>query len=102
MSEISTTRIARAPSEYRNEIKCKCGSTQFKVIREGVATITMKCAHCSTSFSLEVDISDDEDGVNPVITFIKQELKICVHSLGHARSKTLLTTETFIPRARLA
>ena len=66
-------RDSAIPSEYKNEIKCECGSTQFKAIREGVAIITPKCTDCSTSYSLEVNISDDEEGVNPVITFIKQD-----------------------------
>lgn len=66
-------RDSAIPSEYRNEINCECGSSQFKANREGIATITLKCSDCSTIYILEVDISDDEAGVNPVITFIKQD-----------------------------
>lgn len=59
--------------EYMKDITCVCGSTNFNVERASKELIILKCPQCSKQYSFQVDISEEEDNVEPVITFLPLE-----------------------------
>ena len=59
--------------EYMKDITCDCGSTNFDVNRASKELLILKCSKCSKQYSLQVDISEEEDNVEPVITFLPIE-----------------------------
>jgi hypothetical protein len=56
--------------EYMKDITCDCGSTNFDVERASKELILLKCSKCSKQYSLQIDISEEEDNAEPVITFL--------------------------------
>jgi len=60
-------------NEYLKDIVCICQSTNFDVTRTSKECIKLKCILCSKVYSLNIDISDDKDNNEPVITFLPIE-----------------------------
>ena len=59
--------------EYMRGITCVCGNSNYDIDRASKEHIILKCSQCSKQYSLQVDISEEEDNVEPVITFVPLE-----------------------------
>ena len=59
--------------EYMKDITCDCGSSNYDVYRVGKELIMLKCSQCSKQHTLQVDISEEKDSSEPVITFLPLE-----------------------------
>jgi hypothetical protein len=59
--------------EYMKNIACVCSGENFDVNRSSKEHIILKCSKCSKLYSLKVDISEEEDNSEPVITFLPIE-----------------------------